>query len=154
MLVFHIRIFYGVATISRLIKIIGFFAKEPYKRDDILQKRHMILRSLPIVAIPYVYTHIHTHGNRNLHINICIYIYTHIYIHIHIYCACVCVCVCVRVCMCVCVRVSVCVCVCVSVCLCVWVCMFVYMCVADDIYNNNTIILKVLSVCREFAVLV
>jgi len=23
------------------------FAKEPYKRDDILQKRHIILRSLP-----------------------------------------------------------------------------------------------------------
>ena len=28
---------YGVATISRLLKIIGLFAKEPYKRDDILQ---------------------------------------------------------------------------------------------------------------------
>ena len=30
------------------------FAKEPYKRDDILQKRPMILRSLLIVATPYV----------------------------------------------------------------------------------------------------
>ena len=29
------------------------FAKEPYKRDDILQKRPMILRSLLIVATPY-----------------------------------------------------------------------------------------------------
>ena len=29
-------------------------AKEPYKRDDILQKRPMILRSLLIVATPYV----------------------------------------------------------------------------------------------------
>ena len=28
------------------------FAKEPYKRDDILQKRHIILRSLLIVATP------------------------------------------------------------------------------------------------------
>ena len=30
------------------------FAKEPYKRDYILQKRPMILRSLLIVAIPYL----------------------------------------------------------------------------------------------------
>ena len=45
---------YGVATISRLLKIIGlFFAKEPYKRDYILQKRPRILRSLLIVATPY-----------------------------------------------------------------------------------------------------
>jgi len=31
------------------------FAKEPYKRDDILQKRPIILRSLLIVATPYAY---------------------------------------------------------------------------------------------------
>ena len=30
------------------------FAKEPYKRDDILQKRPIIPRSLLIVAIPYL----------------------------------------------------------------------------------------------------
>jgi len=30
---------YGVATISRIDEIIVSFAKEPYKRDDILQKR-------------------------------------------------------------------------------------------------------------------
>jgi len=30
------------------------FAKEPYKRDDILQKRPIILRSLLIVATPYL----------------------------------------------------------------------------------------------------
>ena len=29
------------------------FAKEPYERDDILQKRPVILRSLLIVATPY-----------------------------------------------------------------------------------------------------
>jgi len=29
------------------------FAKEPYKRDDILQKRPMILRSLLLVATTY-----------------------------------------------------------------------------------------------------
>ena len=33
------------------LKIHVSFAKEPYKRDDILQKRHIILRSLLIVAI-------------------------------------------------------------------------------------------------------
>ena len=31
------------------------FAKETYKRDDILQKRPIILRSLLIVATPYLY---------------------------------------------------------------------------------------------------
>jgi len=29
------------------------FAKEPYERDDILQKRPIILRSLLIIATPY-----------------------------------------------------------------------------------------------------
>ena len=52
----------GVATIRRLLEIIGLFAKEPYKRDDILQKRPMILRSLLIVATPWqIYVHTHTH---------------------------------------------------------------------------------------------
>jgi len=37
---------------SRL-PIWGFFAKEPYNRDYILQKRPIILRSLLIVATPY-----------------------------------------------------------------------------------------------------
>ena len=35
------------------LKLYVSFAKEPYKRDDILQKRRMILRSLLIVATPY-----------------------------------------------------------------------------------------------------
>ena len=34
-------------------KLLVSFAKEPYKRDDILQKRRIILRSLRIVATPY-----------------------------------------------------------------------------------------------------
>jgi len=46
---------YGVATISRLLKIQVSFAKEPSKRDDILQKRPIIFRSLLIAATPYVY---------------------------------------------------------------------------------------------------
>jgi len=42
----HIYVHHGEATISRLLKIISPFANELYKRDDILQKRPMILRSL------------------------------------------------------------------------------------------------------------
>jgi len=38
--------------ISRLLKIVGLFAKDPHKRDDILKKRPVILRSLLIVATP------------------------------------------------------------------------------------------------------
>jgi len=34
------------------LKVKVFLAKEPYKRDDILQKRPRILRSLLIVATP------------------------------------------------------------------------------------------------------
>jgi len=36
------------------IKLHVSIAKEPYKKDDILQKRPMILRSLLTVATPYV----------------------------------------------------------------------------------------------------
>ena len=36
------------------LKLHVSFAKEPYERDDILQKRHKILRSLLIVATPYL----------------------------------------------------------------------------------------------------
>ena len=45
---------YGVATISRLLQILGLSAlvEEPYKRDDILQKRLIILSSLRIEATP------------------------------------------------------------------------------------------------------
>jgi len=39
------------------IRLYVSFAKEPYKRDDILQKRPMILRSLLIVATPHQFVH-------------------------------------------------------------------------------------------------
>jgi len=48
---------YGVATISRLLKIKlnikVSFVKEAYKTDYILQKRPIILRSVHIAATPY-----------------------------------------------------------------------------------------------------
>jgi len=37
------------------LKLCVSFAKEPYKRDYILQKRHLILRNLLIAATPYMY---------------------------------------------------------------------------------------------------
>jgi len=39
------------------LKLWVSFAEEPYKRDDILQKRPVILRSLLIVATPYSVTY-------------------------------------------------------------------------------------------------
>ena len=44
------------------------FAKDPYKRDYILQKRPIILRSLLIVALPYLFVSIHSDC-----ISLCIY---------------------------------------------------------------------------------
>jgi len=40
------------------LKLQVSFAKEPYKRDDILQKRPIVLRSLLIVATPYACTRV------------------------------------------------------------------------------------------------
>jgi len=46
---------YGVALVSRIDEIIRLFsfAKEPYKKDNILQKRPIILTILLTVATPY-----------------------------------------------------------------------------------------------------
>ena len=45
----------GLLQVVGCLKFQVSCAKEPYKRDCILQKRPMILRSLPIVATPYIY---------------------------------------------------------------------------------------------------
>ena len=37
------------------LKLYISFAKEPYERDDILQKRPIIFRSLLIVGTPYMF---------------------------------------------------------------------------------------------------
>ena len=42
----------GLLRLVGSLKVKVSFAKEPYKRDDILQKRPIILRSLLIVATP------------------------------------------------------------------------------------------------------
>jgi len=56
------------------LKLQVSFAKEPYKRDDILQKRLMILRSLLIVATPqqkFPTDNDYTHISQKDPINVC-----------------------------------------------------------------------------------
>jgi len=47
------------------LKVKVFFAKEPYKRDYILQKRPIILRSLLIVATPYLISMSHLNKSKD-----------------------------------------------------------------------------------------
>ena len=49
------------------IKLQVSFAKEPYKRDDILQKRPIILRGLLIVATPYISASLMRYITHTLH---------------------------------------------------------------------------------------
>jgi len=67
--------YYGVALVSKIDKSIGLFAKETYKRDDVVQKKPIILSILLTVATPYIYMYRH----------FCAYSYIYVYIHIHIY---------------------------------------------------------------------
>jgi len=74
--------YYGVATISRSLKITGLFCKEPCKRDDFLQKRRIILWSLLIVATPYIHTSIYTNSSCALYIRACMCIHTYVSVFI------------------------------------------------------------------------
>jgi len=64
-------------------------AKKPYKRNDILQKRLIIVRSLLIVATPcmyiniYVYTCAHTYIYAHILV-LCAYVNIHVYINANI----------------------------------------------------------------------
>jgi len=51
----------GVASVSRIIKLQVSFAKEPYKRDDILQERRIILSMLLTVATTYLVSWVDSH---------------------------------------------------------------------------------------------
>ena len=119
------------------LQLQGSFAKEPYKRDDTLRKRPMILRSLVIVSTPYLVIG-HDEPNKRECRCICVCMrcvlvgvgvpvmtitighdqphrrepHNHTSTHTH---TCVCVCACVRVCVCACACVRVCACVCVCV---------------------------------------
>ena len=51
--VLYVYMCMGCLRLVGSLKLQVSFAKEPYNRDDILQKRPMILRSLQVVATPY-----------------------------------------------------------------------------------------------------
>jgi len=66
------------------LKLKVSFAKQPYKKNDILQKRLIIVRSLLIVATPFMYIKIYLYTYAHT------YIYAHIlvlyaYVNIHVY---------------------------------------------------------------------
>ena len=89
---------YGVASICRLLKLYVSFAKEPFKRDDILRTRPIILRSLLIVATPYPevvdklsWRQAHTYTNILVYMYIYVYMCTHIPIGHLLQSVCVCV---------------------------------------------------------------
>ena len=96
------------------LKLQVSFAKEPYKRDDILQKRPIILRSLLPVATPFqIQTHL---VDRIVGGNVSFDILGHFELHggdiaqfdaLEVATADVCVCACVCVYVCVCARVCV-----------------------------------------------
>ena len=48
-----IHVWYKIICMTNMYHLTNMYAKEPYKRDDILQKRPIFLRSLLIVATPY-----------------------------------------------------------------------------------------------------
>ena len=87
------------------LKTYVFFAKEPYKRDDNLQKRLIILRSLLIIANPgYMRMRCHMRARAGL------YVCRKSGVVVGLggqsgWCTriCVCMCVCARACVCVCV---------------------------------------------------
>jgi len=113
----HVNKAMGWLRLVGSLKLQVSFAKEPYKRDDILQQRPIILRSLLIVATPYkdicAYIHIYicisickwrpftceccskyiciyTH----IHMYICIYVGTiHMWMRLQIY---ICICTCIH----------------------------------------------------------
>jgi len=69
------------------LKIEVSFAKEPNKRDYILQKRPIILRSLLTVATPYAREVLSLRKSMYAHVyrNICVYVYTCIEICVYMY---------------------------------------------------------------------
>jgi len=104
--IIHMKLYAWKSTMGWLrwvgsLKLQVSFAKEPYKTDDILQKRPIILRSLLTVATPYwrsvciyvctymciFYAYLYMYIYTSVYIHIYTYVYTHTYtyIHSHIY---------------------------------------------------------------------
>ena len=75
------------------LKLHVSFAKEPYKRDDILQKRPILFRSLLIVATPYASNYCNQQSGgicSIIFVYVCVYMGCMIYVcmcilHIYLY---------------------------------------------------------------------
>jgi len=114
------------------------FAKEPYKRDDILRKRPIILRSLLIVATPYTHSDLRYVGVctndvcMDGSVDVCIYcayIYICVYMYICIYVLYIYVCMytCIYIYISVYMYISICVYLYIRICVCMYICTYVYM---------------------------
>ena len=77
---------YGVATISRLLKITGLFFRISSLVWGSFAKRPTILRSLLIIATPYLLIlRVHPFQSGHRYMNMYIQLYLHIYMHMYIY---------------------------------------------------------------------
>jgi len=71
-----LRAFMGWLWLVGSLKLWVSFAKEPYKKEDILQKRPVILMSLLIVATPYVFVST---------VYVRMYVYIYLYVHVYVF---------------------------------------------------------------------
>ena len=84
----HICIWTNRVAHMGWLRLVGFsklwvsFAKEPYKKDYILQKRPIILRSLLIVATPYQRVMLHIWTGLVIHMNEFCHAHEHVISHI------------------------------------------------------------------------
>ena len=109
----------GWLRLVGFLKFLVSFAKEPYKKDDILQKRPIILRSLLPVATPYSLLDCAPYRTLlNISCGVSVCVCEHAYVCVRVLFVRERDSECVRVCVCACVRVSVCRCVCVCVYMC------------------------------------
>jgi len=74
----YIYIHMGWLRIVGSLKSYVSFAKKPYKRDYILQKRPINLRILRFVATPYIYVYVY------IHVSTCVRVQMYIYIYIRV----------------------------------------------------------------------
>ena len=132
-------IVYGVAMISRLLKIIGLVCKralikrrysaiETYNLIDPTDRSHPIYLLVASDAVGRVHVY--------MRVCVCVCVYVRVCVCV---CACVYVCVCVSVCMCVCLYVCMRACMCVCTCMCVrarvclYVCTCMYVCMCASV---------------------
>ena len=125
------------------LKLYVSFAKAPYKRDDILQKRPVILSIVLTIATPYLLSFPHKRKYQNVYIHTCMYV--HIYMCVYIYiCIYMCVCIEVNIKMyrymheCMYIFICVCVYICTFICVCVYIYIYIYVHIHVCISNLQT----------------